>query len=174
MHMHRLVAFVSVLGLLSGAVPVMSAQEPTASAPIVPGAYIVLVKNSSDPEGTAKKHGISVNHVYKQVVHGFAASLNKHQVKELEGDADVWSIEPDRIVSIAAQTMPSGINRVDADLSATALINGIDERVDADIAIIDTGIQKNHPDLNVVGGYNCTTNKTSNWADDNGHGTHVA
>ena len=35
-------------------------------------------------------------------------------------------------------------------------IDGIDERVDADVAIVDTGIAK-VPDLNVVGGYNCST-----------------
>ncbi|HEY0735068.1 MAG TPA: S8 family serine peptidase, partial [Herpetosiphonaceae bacterium] len=41
-----------------------------------------------------------------------------------------------------------------------------------DVAIIDTGIQTNHPDLNVVGGRNCSTG--SSYADGHGHGTHVA
>lgn len=43
------------------------------------------------------------------------------------------------------------------------------------IAIIDTGIDKNHPDLagEVVGGYNFLTG-TTDTTDDNGHGTHVA
>ena len=48
-----------------------------------------------------------------------------------------------------------------------------DERVDADVAIVDTGIAP-HPDLNVAGGYNCSTSNRAAWADDNGHGTHVA
>ena len=54
-----------------------------------------------------------------------------------------------------------------------ANINGSDERVDADVAIIDTGIAL-HPDLNVAGGYNCSSANRAAWADDNGHGTHVA
>jgi len=43
------------------------------------------------------------------------------------------------------------------------------------VAVIDTGVQTNHPDLSgkLVAGYN-TINDTTNVADDNGHGTHVA
>ena len=44
--------------------------------------------------------------------------------------------------------------------------------VDADVAVLDTGIDPTHPDLNVVGGVDCTG--TGSWADDHGHGTHVA
>jgi subtilisin len=40
------------------------------------------------------------------------------------------------------------------------------------VAIIDTGISTSHPDLNVVGGRNCSTGRSYN--DGNGHGTHVA
>jgi subtilisin family serine protease len=40
------------------------------------------------------------------------------------------------------------------------------------VAIIDTGIDIDHPDLNVVGGVNCSTG--SSFDDLNGHGTHVA
>jgi subtilisin len=46
--------------------------------------------------------------------------------------------------------------------------------VDVDIAVLDTGIQTNHPDLNVKGGYNCTSSIRSNYGDGHGHGTHVA
>jgi hypothetical protein len=45
--------------------------------------------------------------------------------------------------------------------------------VDADVAIVDTGVFK-HADLNVVGGVNCSTSDRSAWQDQNGHGTHVA
>jgi thermitase len=43
------------------------------------------------------------------------------------------------------------------------------------IAILDTGVDPNHPDLKpkLVAGYNWLSENT-NWADDNGHGTHVA
>jgi major intracellular serine protease len=44
------------------------------------------------------------------------------------------------------------------------------------IAIIDTGIDKNHPELMqaVIGGYNFTTSQVDDYQDREGHGTHVA
>ena len=45
------------------------------------------------------------------------------------------------------------------------------------VAILDTGIDMNHPDLskNIRGGYNAMTGQdSSNFQDDNGHGTHMA
>ncbi|WP_347862221.1 S8 family peptidase [Salimicrobium sp. PL1-032A] len=41
------------------------------------------------------------------------------------------------------------------------------------IAVIDTGIAADHPDLEVAGGVNTIADQ-SGWQDDNGHGTHVA
>lgn len=47
------------------------------------------------------------------------------------------------------------------------------------IAVLDTGIDRNHPDLkaNIIGGYNFTTDyysDTTNYQDNHYHGTHVA
>ncbi|OGP65363.1 MAG: hypothetical protein A2170_05990 [Deltaproteobacteria bacterium RBG_13_53_10] len=59
-----------------------------------------------------------------------------------------------------------------------ARIDGTDERVDVDIAIIDTGINLTHPDLNVVSSTNCARSiggcKNGQGNDGNGHGSHVA
>jgi subtilisin family serine protease len=83
----------------------------------------------------------------------------------------VASVEPDRIVSIAAQTTPTGINRIDGELSSTVSGNG-SGTVSVDVAVLDTGIDVDHPDLNVVGGRNCSTGQS--YDDGNGHGSHVA
>ena len=72
-----------------------------------------------------------------------------------------------------AQAVKAAVRRVGGLESPTAKIDGIDERIDVDIAILDGGIQPDHPDLNVVGGQNCVGNGKS-WDDRDGHGTMVA
>ncbi len=68
---------------------------------------------------------------------------------------------------------PTGVRRTFAPTSANIGIEGHDDkRVDVDVAIIDTGIDLDHPDLNVAGGKNCQ--KRTSYDDGNGHGTHVA
>ena len=146
----------------------------------VPGRYIVVLKEGADDDidalsdDVARTHRLTVEHKFHAAMKGFTAIGGLGRLKDLRADARVALVEPDRIVETFAQTLPTGVSRIDADLSPTAKINGTDERVDVDVAVIDTGIQANHPDLNVAGGYNCTSRKTNAWSDGNGHGTHVA
>ncbi len=87
-------------------------------------------------------------------------------------------IVPDEIISIAGQSVPTGVRRVSGKDSLVADINGADPQVDADVAIVDTGIggrtTRAHEDLNIVGGISCSTDNPNSWGDPNGHGTHVA
>ena len=61
-------------------------------------------------------------------------------------------------------------------MSPTAAIDGADQRVDVDVAVIDTGVDLDHPDLNVnpAGAKNCTVFGLGSADDHNGHGSHVA
>jgi len=72
------------------------------------------------------------------------------------------------------QVISSGFDRVQADIAPAVGYDGVDDRIDADIAVLDTGILKSHPDLNIAGGRNCTSRYRARWNDQNGHGTHVA
>lgn len=63
----------------------------------------------------------------------------------------------------SSQTTPFGIMRIGGSATGST---------DVDVAVIDTGIDSEHPDLNVVGGVNFASGKS--WKDGNGHGTHVA
>ena len=67
------------------------------------------------------------------------------------------------------QELPWGVNRIDAE-HAWPDYTGTDVKV----AVVDTGIDKDHPDLAVAGGVNCGRGPAKKWDDDNGHGTHVA
>jgi subtilisin len=77
----------------------------------------------------------------------------------------------DRPVHTSGQVLPTGMDRVDAERSSTRSGDG-KGAVDVDVAVLDTGIDTDHPDLNVAGGINCVGG--SSFDDDHLHGTHVA
>jgi serine protease len=74
------------------------------------------------------------------------------------------------VVNAVAQTLPWGINKVDADLSSTLAGNGSGTVSGVNAYIIDTGIGA-HTDLNKAGHVNFAGGPND---DCNGHGTHVA
>ena len=151
---------------------------PAAAADGPPTPVIVLLRDDADVDDTlgraGRNEGVRASNTFKHAVKGFAADLSPAQVRRLRADPAVDVILPDSRVELAAQSTPTNVSRVGATRSPAAAIDGKDTRINADVAIIDTGIQSNHPDLNVVGGYNCTTSNRGAWGDGHGHGTHVA
>ncbi len=134
-----------------------------------PGASLDAVLRS------AGRHGVKADTRFTHVLNGFAASLTDGQRRALDADPRVANLVRDGMVHATgdpAGEVPPGVRRVGSLLNNQR--NG--NTLDVDIAIVDTGIQPNHPDLNVVGGYNCTGGGTDNWGDGAsfGHGTHVA
>ncbi|HSL77173.1 MAG TPA: S8 family serine peptidase, partial [Candidatus Limnocylindrales bacterium] len=149
----------------------------SAGRPIATGRYIVMLAGDTDPAKVLSKHrtreGTVAERSFKHAFRGFSAHLDKAQRAALLADPTVVAIVPDEVIQVTAQTIPTGVSRVGARSSSLARINGVDERVDADVAIVDTGIGP-HADLNIAGGYNCSTSDRTRWYDENGHGTHVA
>jgi len=135
---------------------------------------------------------VSVDNVFASALGGFSANLTYGQRRALERDPAVAAVVPDEDVTIDDGTsrvreaggirttakprssVPAGIRRVGAQRNARARASGDGNRINADVAVIDTGIERDHPDLNVVGGYNCTSRNRDKWDDEDGHGTHVA
>jgi hypothetical protein len=135
---------------------------------------------------------VDVDNVYASALGGFAANLTSSQIRALERDPAVAAVVPDEDVTLddgasrvreaggirttanPRTRVPAGIRRVGAQRNARARATGRGNRVNADVAVIDTGIERSHPDLNVVGGYNCTNRNRGKWDDADGHGTHVA
>lgn len=87
--------------------------------------------------------------------------LQQQGVKRVDEDIQVFA---------TVQTLPWGIDKIDADLAW-----GITKGTGVKVAILDTGIDLKHPDLkeNIKGGYNAL-NPARPPSDGNGHGTHVA
>lgn len=151
-----------------------SAKAAPASG-ATPGQYIVVFKDSvSNPSDAAndmaRKHGLGLLYTYSYAIKGFAATVPAARLDAVKADSQVLFVSEDREVSIGAQTLPTGVDRIDAEQTATHTNKG----TGVNVAVIDTGIDLTHPDLkaNIVGGKNCSTGKSYN--DGNGHGSHVS
>ena len=134
----------------------------------------------------ASRFGVGVRSVYKWAFGGYAADMTDQVASRIGHDPRVAWVEPvyridaptDRPIRVPAkesqsrQTLPTGVDRVQADLSSTAGIDHVDESVNVDVAVLDTGIDVDHPDLNVVGGTSCVAEPS--FADGHGHGTRVS
>jgi hypothetical protein len=192
-------------------------QETAQEDPIIPGQYIVVLKQTgmktienwgakeyTDRDARKKAYdemqtalrkevlesfrlkGDQVDHVFGSALVGFSARLNQEEYSALEQDERVDFIEQDQMyylekfntpnlfvsslllqTSSSTQTTPWGITEIGGAVNASGLSRWA--------FVIDSGIQLNHPDLNVntqyarsfVSGYSSPT-------DENGHGTHVA
>ncbi len=125
-----------------------------------------------------------IEKTYAAAIRGIALALSDAEVNELRNDPAVRYIEQDRVISVQggppfggggscadnnSETVPCGIN----------VVNGGANYTGSNVAwIIDTGIDTDHPDLNVDAsrGFYASDMKgpDKNTDDGNGHGTHVA
>ncbi len=162
-----------------------SAPAVLANGSAVPGQYIVVLKDnvnaSAAANDMAKAHGLGLGYVYSHAIKGFSAHVPDGRLNALQNDPRVAYVVEDMVRSIDAQTTPTGIQRIFADGNANLDIDATDDyRVDVDVAVIDTGVDFEHYDLNVVGGVDCSGGGPFNSTcsaggdDDHYHGTHVA
>lgn len=122
--------------------------------------------------------GAEVNHSY-HLLPVVSALLTDDAIERLRTRPDVAYVEEDGRVYAVEQTTPWGVDRIDADL-VWGVHHG-NAGAGVDVAVLDTGIDYDHPDLAVAGGVNCIgqllrdgSTKREDWDDPHGHGTHCA
>lgn len=165
------------------------AGPPSSEGTIIPNRYIVVLKGSvKHPADVARaqvrQRGGKIGLLYRHALKGYSAVLSKGDAKALENDPRVKRVTPDRRMEAFEQTTPTGVDRIFAPGNESLQINGEEDQwVDADVAVIDTGIDNFElPELNVVKHAICVPTDfgaTAGCVDDDGtdghfHGTHVA
>jgi subtilisin family serine protease len=138
--------------------------------------FIVVLKDSVTNPGAvaqehARSHGAQLGFVYSHALKGYSATIPTNRVASVRSDSRVAYVEPDGVMTVVAQTIPWGIDRIDADLSSTKAGDGTGTVSNVNVYIIDTGIDTAHTDLNVVNHVNFAKGPNK---DCHGHGTHVA
>jgi subtilisin family serine protease len=143
---------------------------------------ILAVKEMKTMADEIKSSGAEILNIYRHALNGYTIKVGDDPdlLNNLRGDPRVALVEPDQKVQMFSQVVPTGVERIGASPSTTnaarlsSHAQGVgSSAVNADIAILDTGIDMNHPDLNVYAQKTFVAG-TSTANDDNGHGTHVA
>jgi len=178
---------VAMLIVLSIAMPVI--------APASDKIPVIIVFENKPDKGLVNAHGGSVVHEYS-IIPAIAANLPAKALENMKRARGVSYVEEDSIVYAigkpdkpgkpqppgdtpppeqSSQVIEWNMKLIEVpDVWTTSTGSGVK------VAVIDTGIDKDHPDLNVVGGVSFADRnpfvikQTTKWDDDNGHGTHVA
>ncbi|MBC7919619.1 MAG: S8 family serine peptidase [Ferruginibacter sp.] len=163
-------------------------QASAANGRIIEGEYIVTYQtDGKEPVSAANarlevrsrtssllaRHRIAASAIRQDLTgygNGFAGKLTPAEAEDLRRDPAVAHVEPDRILSISACFTVADTRRITWGVNRVGYGDGTGKTA----WVIDTGIDLDHPDLNVdaARSQSYVSGKTPD--DDNGHGTHVA
>lgn len=170
------------------------AATPALAAP-AEQSYIVVLRDTAPDAGAVAaahrgKYGFSSAKVYRHAVSGYAGTMTAAEAQAVAVDPDVEFVTAGRTFDTPNDPVPSDAEvapfwwlriggKVDEATSRTVGDgSGGDAKdpVNVNVAVIDTGIDGAHPDLNVRGGVDCTSGAPVpvNPVDKAGHGTSVA
>jgi subtilisin family serine protease len=149
------------------------------------GSQATMRKEASDFLRSYKISSDDLDKTFTMALTGFTARISKEKIEEIKLDPRVKYVEQDRMGMLgrpndkpknqpeepvtSTQTVPWGITRVGGPF---------DYQGRHSVFIVDTGIDLDHPDLNVntQKGFDAYNPKKKDWNmdDEHGHGTHVA
>jgi len=169
---HQLGSALAVAMIAAVAVVASGIAEPVSAAP-PSGDYIVALEDGIDAKAFAAaadaRSGVDVEQVYSVALRAFHAHLTGSATAQLAQEAGVRFVSPNRTFKASAQALPTGVDRIEGDLST---VYAAGSSVNTPVAVLDTGVTPD-PDLNVQAiGQNCLGGV--GWSDLNGHGTHTA
>ena len=129
----------------------------------------------------------SIQKVYSNLTPGATLQLTEVEAMALHRDERVQSVEPDRVIALDATTfirtpfVPSDIGKGDEIVTYGVTKVGGSRDMSNDpnkpyrwAWILDTGLDMDHPDLDVEQSYSKNFTNDATIDDGNGHGTHVA
>ncbi|MDH5596594.1 MAG: S8 family serine peptidase [Candidatus Peregrinibacteria bacterium] len=174
-----------VLAQSTGALEANLIGEPlgqSVSEAVRPNHFIVQLQPGTDVQSFALESGLVPLHIYERVGNGFSTEIAPGLLGKLENDPSVVAVIPDRLIQAhpkpenpgnkggggtTGQVTSDGLARIGGEPGSSPYTGA-----GVGIAIVDTGIDLSHADLNVAS--ECFTAHGSECMDDNGHGTHVA
>lgn len=179
---------VKIISITLAMLVVLSIIAMPALAPPSDKIPVIIMFEDKPDRGLVNAHGGSVVHEYS-IIPAIAARLPANALENMKGAKGVKYVEEDSIVYVAKKPVPIpepiqpvevvewNMNLIQVpDVWSSSTGDGVK------VAVIDTGIDKDHPDLaeNIAGGVGFADRNpvrvkaTDKWDDDYGHGTHVA
>jgi subtilisin family serine protease len=152
-------------------------QTQSVEGRIIPGEYIVVLKEDAPASARAAnelapRYRLDIQRTYQSALKGFAARIPAGRLEAVKADPRVLFISQNRAFSAVSHRQAADpVERIGGLQSSARSGNGAGS-VRAGIAILDTGIDPRHRDLNVAGGVDCTS--SGGFDDGNSHGTLVA
>jgi subtilisin family serine protease len=147
------------------------------NAEVVPGRFMITLRDDANPASVASEHGLSPDFIYTHALTGFAGLISDAARAGLLRDARVLRVEPDGIArTVTTQTGATwGIDRIDQRLGTDGTFTYTNTGAGVTAYIIDTGIQTSHPDFGGRASVGVDeVGDGRNGIDCNGHGTHVS
>lgn len=183
---HFLASLAAIVLAMAGGI---AAAGPAAADP--EQSYIVVLKDGAGDAGALAaaqqgKFGFTASKVYRDAVSGYSGTMTAAQARDVAADPSVDFVtlgrhfdKPAEPTAPNTEIAPFWWLRIGGDIAearAGANQRASDSDSGVNVAVIDSGIDATHPELNVRGGIDCTSGAPVKVTpvDVLGHGTAVA